>query len=411
MKIIFCGYDGKNIINGINAWLLRLLPDLQNNGHQVVAIFLTGASEDQCTTIPILRQNGIECLTIPFPHYTESIISFLVKVTNQIKPDVFVPGNLLPALYASKWIRNAGITTIGILHNDDDEYEAILNEFVDDRQEYLSKIVAVSEVLYQKAKQKSKGIKVIKIPYGAPVSTSKSTLTETEKFKVFYVGRLAIKQKNIDKIAEAFCKIAKNIDNTEAYIFGSGPDTGIVEHIFTKHKNLNNIYLKGNLPNAELREQLLSAHVIVLLSDYEGIPVAILEAMGCGVVPICKKIDSGIPELLFDSETGYYVNDNEELIDKVKYLQSNPQYWESISTNAKNLIESKFSSKKNLEQWLSIIADHKICAFNNIKLPRKLKLPPPHQHLIGGDRRNLPIAVKLLLKGKQAFSNYLLKRD
>ncbi|WP_371821102.1 glycosyltransferase [Chloracidobacterium sp. D] len=44
--------------------------------------------------------------------------------------------------------------------------------------------------------------------------------------------------------------------------------------------------------------------MFVLLSDYEGLPIALMEAMATGLVPICTAMRSGIGQLVVDGVTG-----------------------------------------------------------------------------------------------------------
>jgi len=45
-------------------------------------------------------------------------------------------------------------------------------------------------------------------------------------------------------------------------------------------------------------EFLLNNDVFVLLSDTEGLPLSLIEAMGHGLVPIASDIPSGVAELI-----------------------------------------------------------------------------------------------------------------
>src|SRR5262249_24358432 len=47
--------------------------------------------------------------------------------------------------------------------------------------------------------------------------------------------------------------------------------------------------------------------VFLLTSDFEGMPIALLDAMGRGCVPVVTDIPSGIPELVHDGINGYRV--------------------------------------------------------------------------------------------------------
>src|ERR1700754_3021502 len=185
MKVFFCSHDGKNIINGINTWLLTLLPALKNAGIEVEVIFITWASEQECTSIPILKKLNIECHIIDGKRYTENEVQWIIKHIKNKQPDIFVANNMIQAAYAAKWIQQAGIPTIAVLHNDDSEYAAIIEEFATGKNGFtLSAIVAVSEVLKTKLLPYKDNIVLKKIPYGVPLSTNKSDYQQNQQFKI-----------------------------------------------------------------------------------------------------------------------------------------------------------------------------------------------------------------------------------
>lgn len=404
MKIVFCAYDGKNIINGINTWLIRLLPKLNQNGIEVNVIFITWAAENDCTTIPQLRAKGIKCTVIPTPHYTEQQVKWILKYLSAENPDVFVPGNMVPALHASKWAKAAGIKTIAIQHNDDDEYAAIKEQFASENDDaYLSAIVTVSQILNNKVHEWNKNIKTYLIPCGAPVPAERTSYKTGTIFKVVYIGRIVQEQKRIADIATSFCQCAQQLPAATFYIYGSGPDEGLVNDIIRAHHYPSNVFFPGIIPHEEVAHELLSSHAIVLMSDYEGIPVALMEAMAYGVVPVCKAISSGIPELIKDGITGIYIDGADDLASAIEYLQQNADKWNELSVNCKQLINQRFSANKNLADWLGLLNNMADNHKKPLKVPSRIKLSSVHPHLSNLDRREPPLLVKAYKKIKRIF--------
>jgi colanic acid/amylovoran biosynthesis glycosyltransferase len=67
----------------------------------------------------------------------------------------------------------------------------------------------------------------------------------------------------------------------------------------------------------------------VLLSDYEGLPVSVLEAMASGVVPICLDTRSGTQEAIQHGVNGLIVKDRaDDFFTSVEALQGDPAWWE-----------------------------------------------------------------------------------
>ncbi|QEC77922.1 glycosyltransferase family 4 protein [Mucilaginibacter ginsenosidivorax] len=406
MKVVFCAYDGKDIINGINTWLIRLLPALANRGIEVSAIFIAWAAEKDCTTIPKLRALGIKCTVIPTAHYTEKQANWMLRYLQAENADVFIPGNMVPALHAAKWANEAGIPTVAVLHNDDAEYAAIIDQFVAEPNDTnLSAVVTVSEALYKSVQGRNKNIKLYKIPCGAPVPKQKAILKPGTTFKVVYIGRIVKEQKRIDEITTCFCECAQNFPDVVFYIYGSGPDAALVNTIINAYNNPENVFFAGSILPEDVQQVLLSSHTFVLMSDYEGIPVALMEAMACGVVPVCKLINSGIPELVHDGATGLFTNGTKGLLSKIEYLKHNPGKWEELSLNCQKLITDQFSSDKNLASWTELFNDLAGRQKKRIAIPSRLNLPPPHPYFEGLDRREPPMLVKAYKKLKRILNN------
>jgi hypothetical protein len=76
--------------------------------------------------------------------------------------------------------------------------------------------------------------------------------------------------------------------------------------------------------------------VFVLTSEYEGMPVGLLEAMGRGCVPVVSDIRSGVPELVRDGENGYRVppGDTRAFARHLSGLQTDPSLRRRLSAQA-----------------------------------------------------------------------------
>lgn len=405
MKVTFCTYDGHNCINGPNAWLRRLLPELQSRGIQTQVLFITWAPAQECTTLPLLRQHGFDCLVIPGPDYTELQVHWILEKLAQEPPDVFVPNMMVPALYAGRWIREAGIPTVGVLHSDDDEYRGILSEFVfGESAHQLSEIVCVSQALEQELlKQHPQRTLVRRLACGAPVPQQVAQ-APTQRLRIAYVGRLVEEQKRISEVARALCRTVQEVPDTEAVIYGSGPDSPTVEQILQTEGSGLPVCLAGRVDSEQMQKHLLGCHVIILLSDYEGLPVALMEAMACGVVPICLRIRSGIPELVKDGVTGLLVGDRgDSFVAAIQRLRHEPGLWERLSKQARAKIQAEYSNEVCAANWEKFFGElhQNAKSYRSIRVLPELNLPPVHPGLAHRDYRTPPIYTRFLQKSRR----------
>lgn len=405
MKILFCTHDGKNVINGVNVWLLNLLPALQNRGFEVSVIIFAWSPENECTTIPLLKAVNIECTTIKGKRYTEREVRWILEHIQAKQPDIFICNNLLQASYASKWIQQAGIPTVAVLHNDDLEYEALLDEFATGKNGYkFSAIVAVSEILMSKLSLYPADIVKKRIPCGVQIPGIKNTYKKGQTFKIAYIGRLSQEQKNIAKVIRSFCETVTKLPDIEAYVYGSGPDIEVLHQILNEFNYPDRVIVKGNLTPSEIQNELTQLHAIILMSDYEGLPVSLMEAMAFGVVPVCTRIKSGVPELLIENVTGIYIDEPSDLTYKLSYLKEDPGKWELLSTNARKHIEQGFSAQICNEVWIRLLNELAPAKKQAVKIPHKIRLPATNINLALFDNREPNILKKAWRKFKRELT-------
>lgn len=407
MRLVFCTYDDKSAINGINTWLLHLLPALKAEGHTVSLIYISWVQENECTTIPKLKDLGIECCRVSGKKYIETEVAWILNFVENFKPDVFVANHILQAWYASKWILEAKIPTIGVIHNDDYEYQLLIDSFLNANQNYFTAIVTVSEFLQQKVSPIVKNSIVKRIPCGTPLFLEKAKFNKDKPFNIFYVGRLTNLQKNISLVLKTLSVTVKAVPNVEAYIYGSGPDEQEVYELINQYNCQNNIHFMGLVANDVIHKKLLNANVIILMSDFEGLPVSLMEAMARGVVPVCKQTESGLSELIIDNYTGFYVDDTDEFVGKIDYLTKNPAKWEELSINVKNHIEKTFSSHKVLNDWIALFREISTDNMDKVKLPKRVKLPKNSYGAALGERREPSLVMKFASKIKSIYLNYI----
>lgn len=99
-------------------------------------------------------------------------------------------------------------------------------------------------------------------------------------------------------------------------------------------------WVEGKTKNEILGRTM--AHV--LFSYNEGLPMAILETMGCGIVNIATKV-AAIPEVITDGETGFLVEagDKDRLAQVLLDVSSNAALRSRISDNSFAYIAKEFS--------------------------------------------------------------------
>lgn len=95
------------------------------------------------------------------------------------------------------------------------------------------------------------------------------------------------------------------------------------------------------------------ADIFTLPSNYEGLPMSLLEALSFGV-PVVASAVGGIPEVL-NGENGYAVENNiESFKDKIEYILSNEVIQQRMSEQARISYLSHFTIGKMVDGYMSI---------------------------------------------------------
>lgn len=146
-------------------------------------------------------------------------------------------------------------------------------------------------------------------------ATNRSFIPRPERPHVTFmtVGRLA-PIKNHALMLRAFHTVSKLNPNVRLVIVGDGPERPALERYIREHSLDDKVTLSGFRDDIDLL--LHEADVFLLTSHYEGISIALLEAMRAGLPTIGTAV-GGIPETIIDGKTGLLVApDNQETLVK-----------------------------------------------------------------------------------------------
>ncbi len=106
------------------------------------------------------------------------------------------------------------------------------------------------------------------------------------------------------------------------------------------HLKTDNVLLLGQIP---MGYQLLSASdLFILCSNYEGLPMSIIEALSFGKPVVSSKV-GGVTEIL-DGNNGFAVDNKEENFQKaINNILAYEEKYLAFSANARKTYEEKFT--------------------------------------------------------------------
>ncbi len=156
------------------------------------------------------------------------------------------------------------------------------------------------------------------------------------------VGRL-VKQKGHIYLINAMNRIKDVVPDIKLLIVGSGSlESYLRETVSAQHLNEYVVFLGSR---RDIPDILKALDIFVLPSLWEGLPIAILEAMGASLPVIATRVGS-IAEIISDGADGIVVPpcDEDALAGAILDLSSNRQKAELLSDRAKKTVFEKFNS-------------------------------------------------------------------
>lgn len=378
MKIVLCGYDGEKIFGGPSEWLKRIAKAFRAMGHEVTIITFSETTKEKSTLYHYFVADGFNTLFFTkrywnkFNDHTEFRAQWFVDTITALKPAIFLANNVFEALCACPQIEHAGIKTFGILHSQDDRFQWIIDLFIEERVFGPTNMIYVSDLLFNLYANNKGGNYVIGC--GTDYHPAQANFSNNP-FKMVYAGKLTVIQKQILKHLEAF-KLARDAfkDQIEFHIYGGGAEANQVKKFCIEHPGM---YFHGLIDSSEIQQVFLDYQGFVLLSDFEGLPVALMEAMSVGLVSFCSDISSGIPELITHQEHGFIVKDRgADFVAAIGEVINNPEKWQRISSAAKEKIRLGYATESLAEKWIEV--------FKTAPLGKgrpDLKLPEVHPQL------------------------------
>lgn len=135
--------------------------------------------------------------------------------------------------------------------------------------------------------------------------TPSTTVSDLKNKKIINVGRIS-KQKQQLLIVEAFSQIASTYLDWTLELWGEESENPSyakqVRNAISKHRLEKQILLMGTTD--KMPEKLLDSSIFLFPSESEGLPLALLEAMTCGLPAIGRKDCPAVNTLVQDNVNG-----------------------------------------------------------------------------------------------------------
>jgi len=312
---------------GATTFLVELCGALADRGGRVTVVSQPGSDE---SVVQRLRAAGVEVRLDLWrsTHLPEQRAKRLAAWTNREKARVYVISISPDAGWLALPLLDSSIATMSVVHADGPAFYEPLKHYA----QFVDCAVGVSQsihdtIVVEYSVPPSRGRY---IPYGVPLLSRGELQERLERqpdgpFRVAYLGRLVQGHKRVLDLIPLATELKRKEVRFELNLIGEGEERAALEAGFAAAHLSSEIKFWGWLGPEQVRQRLKELDAVVLLSDSEGLPLALLESMGHGVVPIVTRIKSGLTEVVRDNDNGFLVEvgDSPGFADRIAWLAGN----------------------------------------------------------------------------------------
>ena len=233
----------------------------------------------------------------------------LAAWVGEVRPDAYVISASPDAGWLALPLLDPEIPTLSVAHNDVGAFYEPLKHYG----AFVDCAVSVSREIQRRTVEEC-GVppeRARRIPYGVhPLGEVEArSLAESSlqggPLRVGYVGRLVQEQKRVLELAPLASELVRRGVEFELHVVGEGEARAALEAELARRGAGGRVKFWGWLPSAEVKRRLKELDVFLLMSDYEGLSVALLEAMGHALAPVVTEIRSGTGEVVVDGRNGF----------------------------------------------------------------------------------------------------------
>ncbi|MDQ6947399.1 MAG: glycosyltransferase [Actinomycetota bacterium] len=195
----------------------------------------------------------------------------------------------------------------------------------------------------------------IRVAYlGVDIDTWRPTLEDpSDRPHIVCTASLQAKKGHFT-LLEAFAKVHESYPTARLVIVGEGPDRSRICQEIDALELADVVDLVGSVSSRKVRREVQGAAVFCLAAErtpdgqQDGIPVALMEAMACGVPTVSTRI-SGIPELITDGESGLLVppRDPNALSGAILRLLQDQAFASQVGARGRAVVSERFNAARN----------------------------------------------------------------
>lgn len=281
----------------------------------------------------------------------ENLYSVLRRLARAVPPG---PG----VLVANDWLELAMLavhpgdrTVVSVTHGDFDYYydlalrhEPLIDCFVTYTRRMYDELIA---------RLPHRRDTIFNLPYGVEIPPA-GRAPAVGPLRLLYVGRMN-REKGILDLPAIDRRLRELGVSATWTLQGVGPDEALLRRRWGGRAPAR---WTGLQPMDRVLALYREHDVLVMPSRSEGLPVALLEAMAAGVVPVVSDLLSGIPEVIEPGVTGYRppVGDTDGFAEAIAALARDRERLEAMSRAARRTAADRFDIRERAADYQALYA-------------------------------------------------------
>ena len=353
--IHFCLPIGLSL-GGVNVWCCDMANALVERGINVSLICHSRDGSDvlhECELDD--RIQIIPCGGAPGLHAHPRDVAKFMKVYERLSPGLLFPNYSVGTFAACAALvkrRPGDFRVIGLVGG-------INSDLLDMAAYYepaISKYIAVSKEVKAGVSKRLIGASDVEVkpcPAAlAPSLTRKWSEQKDNPIVLTYAGRITNHEKCVSRLIPLARGLSKERVNFRMRILGSGGYAQtLLDELAESSQNVKDrVQYEGMLSPRQVQKVWMQSDVCVLVSDAEGSPLSLIEAMGHGCVPVVTDV-SGVRRAVTPGSNGFVVPvwDMAAAIEHITYLDSHRSALPIMGTKAHAAVQDY--SMENYLAW------------------------------------------------------------
>jgi len=346
--------------------VVYVLPDKMGGMMNIIANLLAYRAPDAFRYHAVLTHNTFRPQDSRFAQRlavdTQAVVEFCLPLENLHTvlrriaravpqgPGVYVANDLIDLAVAS--VHDFGRAVVQILHGDDEYYY----DLAEKHDAVVHAFVTYSRWMYDRLLERlpHRADAIFHLPYGIPLPDYARRPPRVGPLRLVFAGRLD-RQKGIFDLPEIDRALTARGAAVEWTVAGAGPDGDELAKRWAFNPRVRWL---GQLPNEDIIAALAIQDVFVLPTRSEGFPVALVEAMGAGVVPVVSDLPSGVPEVVTSTAMGARppVGDVAAFVEAIAAFDRDRPRLAATSAAARDAVVSNFDIRPRAADYQALYA-------------------------------------------------------